>query len=73
MRYEREHMRLKETEDKAGCDFNSFSANYIKANPKKSHFLLTSNEQVHLNLDYLIIKTSKSEKLPGINIDEFIS
>ena len=34
---------LKEIEDKAACVFNWFSANYFKANPKKSHFLLTSN------------------------------
>ena len=58
---------LKKIEDKAGCVFNWFSANYFKANPKKSHFLLTSNEQVNSNLDNLIIKTSKSEKLLGIN------
>ena len=32
---------LKEYEDKAGCVFNWFTANYFKANPKKSHFLLT--------------------------------
>ena len=64
---------LKGTEDKAGCVFNWFSANYFKANPKKSHFLLTSNEQVNLNLDDLIIKTSKSKKFLGINIDNFLT
>ena len=64
---------LKEIEDKAGCVFNWFSASYVKANSKKSHFLLTSNEQVNLNLDDLIIKTSKSEKLLGINIDHFLT
>ena len=64
---------LKEIEDKAGCVFNWFSANYFKANPKKSHFLLTSNEQVNSNLYDLIIKTSKSEKLLSINIDHFIT
>ena len=58
---------LKKIEDKAGCVFNWFSANYFKANPKKSHFLLTSNEQVNSNLDNLIIKTSKFEKLLDIN------
>ena len=42
---------LNEIKDKAGCVFNWFSANYFKANPKKSHFLFTSNEQVNLNLD----------------------
>ena len=47
------------------CVFNWFSANYFKAIPKKSHFLLTSNEKVNLNLGDLIIKTSKSEKLLG--------
>ena len=36
-------------------------------------FFLTSNEQVNLNLDDLIIKTSKSEKLLGINIDHFLT
>ena len=64
---------LKETEDKAGCVFNWISANYFKTDPKKSHFLLTSNEQVNLNLDDLIIKTSKSEKFLGINIDHFVT
>ena len=62
----------KETEDKSACVFNWFSANYFKANPKKSDFLLTSNEEVNLNLDDLIIKNSKSEKLLGINIDNFL-
>ena len=64
---------LNEIKDKARCVFNWFSANYFKANPNKSHFLLTSNEQVNLNLDDLIIKTSKSEKLLGINIDHFLT
>ena len=64
---------LKENEDKAGCVFNWFSANYIKANQKKSHFLLISNEQVNLNLVHLIIQPSKSEKLLGINIDNFLT
>ena len=63
---------LNKIKDMAGCVFNWFSANYFKGNPKKSHFLLTSNEQVNLNLDDLIIKTSKSEKLLGINIDHFL-
>ena len=64
---------LNEIKDEAGCIFNWFSANHFKANPKKSHFLLTSNEQVNSNLDDLIIKTSKSEKLLGINIDHFLT
>ena len=64
---------LKEIEDKTDCVFNWFSANYFKANLKKSHFLLTSIEQVHLNLDDLIIKTSNFEKLPGINIGHFLT
>ena len=61
---------LNEIKNKAGCVCNWFSANYFKVNPKKSHFLLTSNEQV--NYKNLIIKTSKSEKLLGINIDHFL-
>ena len=64
---------LKEIEDKAGCVFNWLSANYFKANPKQSHFLITSNERTNLNLDNLIIKTSKSEKLLGISIDHFLT
>ena len=51
--------------------FNWFSASYFKTSPKKSHFLTTSNEQVNLNLDDLIVKTSKSEKMLVINIDHF--
>ena len=64
---------LEEIEDKSACVFNWFSADYCKANPKKSHFLLTSNERVNLNLDDLIIKNSMSEKLLGINIDNFLT
>ena len=64
---------LNEIKDKAGCVFNCFSASYFKANPKKSHFLLTSKEPVNSNLDNLIIKTSKSENLLGINIDHFLT
>ena len=45
----------------------------LKANPKKYHFLLTSNKEVNLNLDDSIIKKSKSEKLLGINIDNFLT
>ena len=45
---------LKEIEDKSACVFNWFSANYFKANPKRSNFYLTSNEEVNLNLDDLI-------------------
>ena len=64
---------MKEIEDKSACVFNWFSANYFKANPKKSYFLLTSNEEVNLNSDDLIIKNIKSEKLLGINIDNFLT
>ena len=64
---------LKEIEDTSACIFNWFSANYFKANPKKSHFLLISNEEVNLNLDDLLIKNSKSEKLLGINMDNFFT
>ena len=64
---------LKEIENNASSVFNWFSAIYFKANPRKSHFLLTSKEQVNLNLDYLILKTGKSEKLLGINIDHFLT
>ena len=35
---------LQKIEDKATCVFNWFSANYFKANPRKSHFLSTSNK-----------------------------
>ena len=49
------------------------SANYIKENPKKFHFLLTSNEGINLNLDDLIVKNSKSVKLLRINIGNFLT
>ena len=64
---------LNEIEDKAAGVFNWFSANYFKPNPKKSHFLLTLNEEVNLNLGDLIIKSSKSKKLLGMNIDNFLT
>ena len=54
---------IKEIEDKMARVFSWFSANYFKANQKKSHFLLTSNEQVNLSLDDLIIKNSKYKYL----------
>lgn len=40
---------IKEIEDKAACIFSWFSANLFKANPKRSHFLLASNEKVNLS------------------------
>ena len=52
---------------------NWFSTNHFKANPKKFHFLLASNEQVNLNLNDLITKTSKFEKMLNINIDHFLT
>ena len=64
---------LNEIKNKARCFFNCFSSNYFKANPKKYHLLLTSNKQVNLNLDNLIIKTSKSEKLLGIIPNTFLN
>ena len=64
---------LNEIKNKARCVFNCFSSNYFKANPKKYHLLLTSNKQVNLNLDNLIIKTSKSEKLLGIIPNTFLN
>ena len=64
---------LKEIEEKAACVFNWLSANYFEANPKKSHLLLTSNEEVNLNLHDLIVKKGKPEKLLGINIDNFLT
>ena len=51
---------LKEIEDKVGCVFNWFSANYFKINPEKSHFLLTLNEEINLNLGDLIRKSLKN-------------
>ena len=70
---------LKEVEHKVVCVFSWFSTIYFKANPKKSHFFLTSNEQVNLYLGELITKSSKSEKLLRIkkllciNTDNFFT
>ena len=41
---------LKEIKNKASCIFYWFPANYFKENPKKSHVLLTSDEELDLNL-----------------------
>ena len=64
---------LQEVEDKAAYVFSWFSANYFKANPKISRFFLTLKAQVNLNLDELIIKNSKSEKLLGMNNDSSLA
>ena len=49
--------------------FNWFSMNYLKANPGKSHLLLTSRDEASIKIDDTDIKSSSSKKLLGVIID----
>ena len=47
-----------------------FKDNYMKANPGKYHLLLSATEETNtLNIEDVCIKSSKCEKLLGVNID----
>ena len=43
--------------------------NYLKANPGKSHLLLTSRDEASIKIDDTDIKSSSSKKLLGVIID----
>ena len=43
--------------------------NYLKANPGKSHLLLTSRDEASIKIDGTDIKSSSSKKLLGVIID----
>ena len=49
--------------------FQWFSDNHMKANEDKCHILLSSNENLLVNVGTLQIQDSSSEKLIGIKID----
>ena len=49
---------------------NWFKDNYMKANRGKYHLLLSATEEKNtLNIEEVCIKSSKCEKLVGVNID----
>ena len=48
--------------------------NYMKANPGKYHLLLNATEETNtLNIEEACIKSSKCEKLLGVNIDNHLT
>ena len=60
--------------NKASIDlFKWFEINFLKANPDKSHLLLSTSKTLSCNISGLDIKSSKSEKLLGIIIDHDLS
>ena len=60
---------LENIETKGKEVFNWFSMNYLKANPGKSHLLLTSRDKASIKIDDTDIKSSSSKKLLGVIID----
>ena len=49
--------------------FQRFTKNELKGNASKCHLLITSDENVHVNIGTSRIKNSGSERLLGIDID----
>ena len=60
---------LQNTEKKGKEVFKWSSVNYLKANPGKSQLLLTSKDEVSINIDDTSIKSSSSKKLLWVLID----
>ena len=56
---------LENIETKGKEVFNWFSTNDLKANPDKSQLLLTSKDEVSIEIDDTDIKSSSSKKLLG--------
>ena len=49
--------------------FQLFTENELKGNASKCHLLISSVEDVHVNVDISRIKNSDCERLLGIDID----
>ena len=49
--------------------FQWFTENELKANASRCHLLISSGENVHVNIGTSLIKKSDCEKLLGIDID----
>ena len=60
---------LENIETKRNEVFDWFSMIYLKASPGKSQLLLTSNDEASIKIDDTDIKSSSSEKLLGVIID----
>ena len=53
--------------------FNWFEYNNLKANASKCYFFVSSYQQTSININRSVIKSSNSEKLLGITIDNDFS
>ena len=56
-------------EEAASKLFLWISQNYLKANPDKSHLLISNNEDIIINIQSEIIKNTNSKTLLGIIFD----
>ena len=60
---------LKSLEKIADFLFTWFNYNKMKGSEGKCHVLLSSQDNVHVNIGHAQIENSKFQKLLGINID----
>ena len=60
---------LKDLEQGSDTLLKWFTDNLLKANPKKYHLLVSTNEKRHLNVGETEISNSKCEKFLGIKIE----
>ena len=61
---------IDELKDSGDLIFDWCNCNGMKANPEKSHVLLSETQDIQVPLQDSLIKSSKSEKLLGIIIDK---
>ena len=64
---------VKSLEEIADLLFTLFNYNQMKGNEDKCHVILSSQDNVHLNIGAAQIENSKSQKLLGINIDSILT
>ena len=61
---------LHDLEKNSNTLFKWFTANFLKANPEKSHVLTNSTQEIQINIGEIAISNSKCEKLLGIHFDK---
>ena len=60
---------IHDLENTASIMFNWFENNGMKANPKKSHLIVSETDEIEMKINNDQITSSKTKKLLGINID----
>ena len=61
---------LHDLEKNSNTLFKWFTANFLKANPEKSHLLTNSTQEIQINIGEIAISNSKCEKLLGIHLND---